>query len=119
MAYQKPHGKFVRRDEAEIVVNGGNTIATLLAEAETAGRFAVRDLIAAPGAAPVPQLPIADNRYIFVVAGEWEIQAGSESRIVRDGMAIFVPAGTVYAARLAGAKEGRLLEITAPIAQSG
>ncbi len=119
MAYQKPIGKFVRRDEAGVIENGGNTIATLLAEAETAGRFAVRELTAAPGAAPVPQLPLSDNRYVFVVAGEWEIQAGSESRTVRDGVAIFVPAGAVYAARLTGTSEGRLLEITAPVARNG
>jgi mannose-6-phosphate isomerase-like protein (cupin superfamily) len=119
MAYQKPIGKFVRRDQAEVIANGGNSVATLLAEAETAGRFAVRELIAAPGAAPSPQLPLADNRYVFVVAGEWEIQAGSESRIVRDGVSIFVPAGALYAARLIGTTEGRLLEITAPIARNG
>jgi mannose-6-phosphate isomerase-like protein (cupin superfamily) len=119
MAYQKPIGKFVRREEAEIIADGGNTIATLLAGAETAGRFAVRELIAAPGAAPVPQLPISDNRYVFIVAGEWEIQAGSESRIVGDGVAIFVPAGAPYGARLIGQGEGRLLEITAPITRSG
>lgn len=119
MAYQKPVGKFIRRDEAAVIANAGNTIATLLAEADTAGRFAVRELTAAPGAAPVPQLPIADNRYVFVVAGEWEIEAGGETRIVHDGVSIFVPAGSLYAARLVGRREGRLLEITAPVARSG
>ena len=86
MAHQKPVGKFIHRDDAEVIAKGGNTIATLLAEAETAGRFAVREVTVVPGAAPVPQLSVADNRYVFVVAGEWEIQAGSESRIVRDDM---------------------------------
>jgi mannose-6-phosphate isomerase-like protein (cupin superfamily) len=119
MAHQKPVGKFIHRDDAEVIAKGGNTIATLLAEAETAGRFAVREVTVVPGAAPVPQLSVADNRYVFVVAGEWEIQAGSESRIVRDGVSIFVPAGSLYTARLIGTREGRLLEITAPIARSG
>ena len=119
MARQKPVGKLVRRDEAETIATGGNSIATLLTAAETGGRFAVRELVAAPGAAPAPPLAAADNRYVFVVAGEWEIEAGSERRMVRDGVAIFVPAGAAYAARLAGTREGRLLEITAPIAPNG
>jgi len=119
MTYQKPVGKFIHRNDADTVAIGGNTVATLLAEAETAGRFAVRELVASPGAAPVPQLPEADNRYVFVVAGEWEIEAGSERRIVGDGVAVFVPAGTAYAARLAGTSEGRLLEITAPVRRGG
>jgi mannose-6-phosphate isomerase-like protein (cupin superfamily) len=119
MAHQRPVGKFVRRDEAEVIANGGNAVATLLAKAETAGRFAVRELIAAPGADPVPQLPITDNRYVFVVSGEWEVEAGGEARIVRDGVSIFVPAGALYAARLIGTTEGRLLEITAPVARNG
>lgn len=118
MAQQKPVGKFIHRSDAEVIAKGGNTIATLLAEAETAGRFAVRELVAVPGAGPVPQLPVADNRYVFVVAGEWEIRAGSETRIVRDGVSIFVPAGSPYGARLVGTREGRLLEITAPIART-
>ncbi len=118
MAHKKPAGKFIHRDDAEVMAKGGNTIATLLAEAETAGRFAVRELIAVPGAAPVLPIAVADNRYVFVVAGEWEIEAGGVSRIVRDGVSIFVPAGSLYSARLIGTREGRLLEITAPIAPS-
>lgn len=115
MVRQKPVGKFVHRDQTEIVSGGGNAIATLLTADETAGRFAVRELVAEPGAAAAPQLPDGENRYVFVVAGEWEIEAGGERRTVRDGVSVFVPAGASYTARLVGAARGKLLEIAAPV----
>ncbi len=115
MAQQKPVGKFVHRDQTEIAASGGNAIATLLTGDETAGRFAVRELIAEPGAAPAPQLPSGENRYVFVVAGEWEIEAGGERRAARDGVSVFIPAGASYAARLTGTAQGKLLEIAAPV----
>jgi mannose-6-phosphate isomerase-like protein (cupin superfamily) len=117
MASDKPVGKFIHRDQAKIATGGGNEIATLLSGAETAGRFAVREIAAEPGAAAAPSLPAADNRYVFVVAGEWEIEAGGERRTVRDGVSVFIPAGAAYAARLTGTAQGKLLEIAAPVAR--
>jgi mannose-6-phosphate isomerase-like protein (cupin superfamily) len=114
----KPVGKFIHRDQAEIAAaGGGNEIATLLSSAETAGHFVVREVVAASGAAPAPAMPSGDNRYIFVVAGEWDIDAGGERRTVRDGVSVFVPAGERYAARLVGKLPGKLLEIAAPVAR--
>src|SRR6185312_6284168 len=49
-----PAGKFIHRDQADIVADSGNKIATLLSDAETDGRFAVREIVADPGAAPAP-----------------------------------------------------------------
>jgi mannose-6-phosphate isomerase-like protein (cupin superfamily) len=114
----KPVGKFIHRDQTGIVPTGGNEIATLLSSAETAGRFAVREIVAAPGAAPIPAMSSDDNRYVFVVAGEWNIEAGGERRIVRDGVSVFVPAGETYAAQLIGKAPGKILEIAAPVARS-
>ncbi|HEY5209537.1 MAG TPA: cupin domain-containing protein [Stellaceae bacterium] len=111
----KPVGKFIHRDDSAIAAGGGNEIATLLTSAETAGRFAVREIIAEVGAAPAPALPAADNRYAFVVAGEWEIEAGGERRLVGPGTSVFVPAGAPYTARLAGAGPGKILEVAAPV----
>jgi quercetin dioxygenase-like cupin family protein len=113
----KPAGKFIHRDQTEMAAGGGNEIATLLSGAETAGRFAVREIIAQPGATPAPHLPVADNRYVFVVAGEWEIEAAGERRTVRDGVSVFIPAGAAYAARLVGKTAGKLLEVAAPVAR--
>jgi mannose-6-phosphate isomerase-like protein (cupin superfamily) len=113
----KPAGKFVHRDQTPIAKSGGNAVATLLTDDETAGRFAVREIVAEPGAAPAPQLPVADNRYVFVVAGEWEIEAGDERRTVRDGVSVFIPAGAAYGARLVGQAPGKLLEVAAPVAK--
>lgn len=113
----KPAGKFIHRDQTETIAGGGNEIATLLSGAETAGRFAVREIVAQPGATPAPHLRVADNRYVFVVAGEWEIEAGGERRIVRDGVSVFIPAGAAYAARLVGEAAGKLLEVAAPVAR--
>lgn len=109
-----PAGKFIHRDQADIKAAGGNKIATLLTDIETAGRFAVREIVADPGAAPVPALPSDENRYVFVVAGEWHIEAGQEKRVVRDGVSVFIPAGETYNARLIGEAPGKLLEIAAP-----
>ena len=117
MADQKPVGKFIHRDQAEIAVSGGNAIAPLLSAAETAGRFAVREIVTEPGAAPAPTLPVADNRYVFVVAGEWEIEAGGERRAAGEGVSVFIPAGETYRSRLVGASPGKLLEIAAPVAR--
>jgi mannose-6-phosphate isomerase-like protein (cupin superfamily) len=111
----KPVGKFIHRDQTDIAKGGGNAIATLLTNDETAGRFAVREIVAEPGAAPAPQMPAADNRYVFVVAGEWEIEAGGERRQVRDGVSVFIPAGADYRARLVGMAQGKLLEVAAPV----
>ena len=113
---RKPAGKFIHRDEAPVDKAGGNAIATLLTGAETAGRFAVREIEAEPGATAFPPAPAADNRYLFVVAGEWAIEAGGETRSASEGVAVFVPAGEAYSARLTGAARGRLLEIAAPVA---
>lgn len=115
----KPVGKFIHRDQAKIAAGGGNAIATLLTSDETAGRFAVREIVAEPGAAPAPSLPGGENRYVFVVAGEWDIEAGGERRTVREGVSVFIPAGASYAARLTGAAPGKLLEIAAPVARRG
>ena len=112
-----PAGKFIHRDQAETAAGGGNEIAMLLDSTETAGHFVVREIVAAPGATPAPQLPVADNRYVFVVAGEWEIEAGGERRTVRDGVSVFIPAGATYAARLVGKAAGKLLEVAAPVAR--
>src|SRR6185312_258031 len=112
-----PAGKFIHRDQADIVVDSGNKIATLLSDAETDGRFAVREIVADPGAAPAPSLPSDENRYIFVVAGEWHIEAGREQRTVRDGVSVFIPAGEAYHARLVGKEPGKLLEVAAPVAK--
>jgi mannose-6-phosphate isomerase-like protein (cupin superfamily) len=117
MASNKPVGKFIHRDQAEVATGGGNEIATLLTGDETAGRFAVREIVAEPGAAAAPSLPAADNRYVFVVAGEWQIEAGGERRVVRDGVSVFIPAGAAYAARLTGKAQGKLLEIAAPVSR--
>lgn len=117
MASDKPVGKFIHRDQAAIATGGGNAIATLLTGDETAGRFAVREIVAEPGAAPAPSLPSGENRYVFVVAGEWQIEAGGERRTVRDGVSVFIPAGAPYAARLTGKAQGKLLEIAAPVAR--
>jgi len=113
----KPVGKFIHRDQAAIAAGGGNEIATLLSSVETAGRFAVREIIADVGAAPAPALPAADNRYAFVVAGDWEIDAGGERRSVGAGTSVFIPAGASYAARLAGNAPGKILEVAAPVAR--
>lgn len=117
MAHQKPVGKFIHRDQTERAASGGNEIAMLLTADETAGRFAVREIVAEPGAQPTPSLPSGDNRYVFVVAGEWEIEAGGERRTVRGGVSVFIPAGAAYAARLTGEAQGKLLEIVAPLGQ--
>lgn len=117
MANTKPVGKFVHRDQAEVAASGGNETATLLTSDATAGRFAVRETVTEPGAAPVPSWPSGGNRYVFVVAGEWEIEAGGERRTVRDGVSVFIPAGAAYAARLTGKARGKLLEIAAPVAR--
>ena len=111
----KPVGKFIHRDQTGATASGGNEIATLLSSAETAGRFAVREIVAEPGAAPAPQLPVADNRYVFVVAGEWEIEAGGERRVARGGVSVFIPAGERYVARPIGKSPGKILEIAAPV----
>jgi len=111
----KPIGKFIHRDQTAIATDGGNAIAALLTSAETAGHFAVREIAAEPGAAPAPALPAADNRYAFVVAGEWEIEAGGERRLAGPGTSVFVPAGQSYAARLIGGSPGKILEVAAPV----
>jgi mannose-6-phosphate isomerase-like protein (cupin superfamily) len=115
VAEQKLAGKFAHRDAAAIAAIDGNEIATLLSGAETAGRFAVREIIADPGAAPIPNAGIDGNCYVFVVAGEWQIEAGGEIRTTKEGVAVFVPAGEAYSARLSGATRGKLLEIAAPV----
>lgn len=115
MAQTKPVGKFIHRGQSAIAVSGGAAIATLLTGDETAGRFAVHEVVAEPGAALVPSPPSGENRYVFVVAGEWEIEAGDERRTVRDGVSVFIPAGASYAARLTGTAPGKLLEIAAPV----
>jgi quercetin dioxygenase-like cupin family protein len=111
----KPVGKFIHRDQTAVATSGGNAIATLLTGDETAGRFAVREVVAEPGAVPAAPLPSGENRYVFVVAGEWEIEAGGERRTVRDGVSVFIPAGAPYAARLTGKAQGKLLEVAAPV----
>ncbi|MGH6980335.1 MAG: cupin domain-containing protein [Stellaceae bacterium] len=111
-----PTGKFIHRDQSEIAASGGNKIATLLTGAETAGRFAVREIVAEPGATPAPAMPAGENRYVFVVAGEWHIEAGAEKRTVRDGVSIFIPGGETYSAHLIGKEAGKLLEVAAPVA---
>ena len=113
---KKPVGKFVHRDQAPVDKAGGNAIATLLTGDETAGRFSVREIEAEPGAVAFPAAPPADNRYLFVVAGEWSIDVGGESRAATEGFAVFVPAGRAYSARLTGTTRGKLLEIAAPVA---
>jgi mannose-6-phosphate isomerase-like protein (cupin superfamily) len=115
MADSKPVGKFIHRDQTSVADSGGNAIATLLSGGETAGRFAVREIVADAGAAPTPQLPVTDNRYVFVVAGRWEIDAGDERRVVGEGTSVFIPAGVPYAARLAGEAPGKILEVAAPV----
>ncbi len=79
----------------------------------------MREIVAEPGASPAPSLPSAENRYVFVVAGEWEIEAGGERRAVRDGVSVFIPAGAAYAAHLTGTAQGKLLEVAAPVARRG
>ncbi|HEX4113250.1 MAG TPA: cupin domain-containing protein [Stellaceae bacterium] len=113
----KPAGKFIHRDQTAIAASDGNQIASLLSGAETAGRFAVREIVADPGAASAPALPSGDNRYVFIVAGAWQIDAGGERRTVRDGVSVFIPAGETYAARLIGTSPGKILEIAAPVAR--
>jgi len=110
-----PAGKFIHRDQADVASGGGNQIATLLTGDETAGRFTVREIVADPGATPAPSPPSGENRYVFIVAGEWHIEAGTEMRTVRDGVSVFIPAGAPYAARLVGKEPGKLLEIAAPV----
>jgi glyoxylate utilization-related uncharacterized protein len=118
MAEGKPTGKFIHRDQAKIVKRGGNEIATLLSAAESAGRFAVREIVAEPGATPLGPLSAADNRYLFVVAGEWEIAIGPERRVAAEGVAAFVPAGRDCTARVTGKARGKLLEIAAPVSRN-
>jgi mannose-6-phosphate isomerase-like protein (cupin superfamily) len=109
----KPVGKFIHRTKTEIVASGGNEIATLLSPDESAGRFSVREIVTRPGA--VPRVTTRDNRYLFTVAGEWDIEAGGERRAVGPGVAVSVPAGAGCSARFTGDPSGTLLEITAPI----
>jgi len=117
MADTFPVGKFAHRDRTEIVTLGGNDVATLLNAEESAGRFAVREIVAKPGAASVPRVSADDNRYYFVVSGEWEFETGGERRVVSEGAAIFVPGGQELRSRLVGAERGKLLEIVAPVAR--
>lgn len=111
----KPVGKFVHRDATEIMASGGNEIAKLLSLEESAGRVSVREIVALPGAVPVPHLSTRNNRYLFVVAGDWDIEAGGERRTVGAGTAVFVPMGPDCSARFVGAGPGKLLEIVAPV----
>lgn len=115
----KPVGKFIHRDQAPVAQVSGNAHAALLTKDETAGRFAVREIVTEPGAAARIVAPSDENRYVFIVAGEWEIEAGGERRAVRDGVSVFIPAGTSYAARLTGTAPGKLLEIAAPVTPDG
>jgi mannose-6-phosphate isomerase-like protein (cupin superfamily) len=109
-------GRFVHRDEVGLSRVDGNEIATLLSERESGGRFTVREIVAEPGAAAMDAAPADDNRYFFVVAGEWEIAAGDERRGLGEGAVVFVPGGVMHSARLTGTGPGKLLEIAAPLA---
>ncbi|MGH7075309.1 MAG: cupin domain-containing protein [Stellaceae bacterium] len=111
----RPAGKFVDRGAAPVTTSGGNLSAMLLDMAETAGRFVVREIDATPGAAPLDTPNPDANRYLFIVAGTWQVAAGDDRRTIGAGTAVLIPAGMAHRVQLAGDAPGRLLDIAAPI----
>ena len=87
----------------------GVRMAVLIGRAEGAPNFITRRFLLAPGAAiPMHLHPTIEHEQVMV-RGEMVLGLGKESRTLRAGDAVFIPAGRPHSYRNLGSEEAEFL----------
>lgn len=86
----------------------GTTRAVLVGPADGAPHFALRKFVFAPGGGmPLHTNEVEHEQY--VLAGEADVRLGTETRRVRAGDAVYIPARTPHAYKVVGHRPFELL----------
>ena len=91
----------------------GDTYTTLLSGEDTAGRFALIDMLVPPGGGPPPHRHDFEETF-HILEGEIEVTFRGETSIVRTGETANVPANALHAFRNATDDTVRLLCTVSP-----
>jgi quercetin dioxygenase-like cupin family protein len=80
----------------------------------TGGAYALFEVATQPGAGPPPHIHHREDESLYVLEGEFEFLAGSETMRVGAGSLIYVPKGTLHAHKNVGEDVGRMLMSQTP-----
>jgi len=90
-------------------------IYILLRGEETGGQLGLYEQFVAPGTGAGPHHQTTEDEVFYVLEGDWEFQAGSETRVCGPGTLIYAPADATHAFKsLDKDKPGRMLSWNAP-----
>jgi quercetin dioxygenase-like cupin family protein len=81
---------------------------------KTGGAYALFEVATQPGSGPPPHIHHREDESLYVLEGEFEFLAGSETMRVGAGSLIYVPKGTLHAHKNVGEDVGRMLMSQTP-----
>ncbi len=95
-------------------VPGAEGITLLATSEQTGGAVGVLEATGAPGSGPAPHIHHDHDELFYVLEGEFRFLVGETTALAPAGSFVFVPRGTVHAARCVGAGPGRVLAAYLP-----
>ncbi len=95
-------------------VPGRGSVTLKATSEQTGGSAGVVEAISAPGEGPRPHIHRDCDELFYVLEGEFSFLLGEETVLAPTGSFVFIPRGTVHAARNVGSETGRVLAVFVP-----
>ncbi len=95
-------------------VPGRGGITLKATSEQTGGSVGFIEATSAPGEGPSPHIHRDCDELFYVLEGEFDFLVGGETVRAPAGSFVFVPRGTVHAARNVGEQTGRVLAVYVP-----